>query len=441
MDTIYFEIVPTLLEAVCVSAIFFTLGAPLVALSIFLSVVAYLAFSLAITGTRTRLLRESRDASNSEGDCQVETLTNFETVQAFGRSPAEVERYSLLVAVYSLKEKVLRLVGDTLDGANQMTRVCGQFVALLLAAKLTLQPDPDRRLGAGDFVLIASLTDKLFWPFVSLSSVYKSMVENIVHLEQAVELMKLKPKIVDSEDAITLPRTEALDSQAISSANQCMEVRFENVTFQYVESKKRITRDDDEDIRDETSFRDAGISNVTFTVPPGSTTAIVGETGSGKSTIMRLILRLYDVEKGNGEVFVNGENIKKLATASLRESIGIVAQETVLFNETLLGNVRYGRPGASVEEVSQAANASALGPYIESLEKGLDTMVGERGVKLSGGQRQRVGIARAALKQAPVLLLDEATASLDTETERDVQEGLYRLCKRRTTIVIAHRLS
>jgi ATP-binding cassette subfamily B protein len=197
-------------------------------------------------------------------------------------------------------------------------------------------------------------------------------------------------------------------------------VRFDNVVFGY---------DPDRTI----------LNGVSFDVPAGSTLAIVGPSGAGKSTIARLLFRFYDPQAG--AVLIDGQNIAAVTQASLRAAIGIVPQDTVLFNDTIGYNIGYGREGAGEAEIMAAARGAAIDGFLALLPQGLDTEVGERGLKLSGGEKQRVAIARTLLKNPPLLILDEATSALDTRTEDAIQDTLKSIADRRTTLIIAHRLS
>jgi len=221
------------------------------------------------------------------------------------------------------------------------------------------------------------------------------------------QLLDKEPEILDAPDASPLEVTGPV-------------VRFEDVHFAY---------DPDRPI----------LKGISFTVPAGKTIAVVGPSGAGKSTISRLLYRFYDVS--SGKITIDGQDVREVGQDTLRAAIGMVPQDTVLFNDTIRYNIRYGRPGASDDDVERAAAMAQIAPFIASLPKGFDTPVGERGLKLSGGEKQRVAIARTILKAPPILILDEATSALDTQTERDIQSALDAVSANRTTLVIAHRLS
>jgi ATP-binding cassette subfamily B protein len=220
-------------------------------------------------------------------------------------------------------------------------------------------------------------------------------------------ILSVKREITDKPDAAAIDISEG-------------EIEFDHVGFYY---------DEDRQILKDVSFR----------VPAGKTVAIVGPSGAGKSTISRLLFRFYDVIEGS--IRIDGQDLRDVTQQSLRANIGMVPQDTVLFNETVAYNIRYGRPGATREEIENAAEMAQIGDFIRSLPDGFETEVGERGLKLSGGEKQRVAIARTLLKAPPILILDEATSALDTQTEQEIQSALDIVSRDRTTVVIAHRLS
>jgi ATP-binding cassette subfamily B protein len=240
-----------------------------------------------------------------------------------------------------------------------------------------------------------------------LGTVYREIQQALIDMEKMFDHLRIGPEIRDRADAQPLLVTGG-------------DIRFENVVFAY-DPERVILRD------------------VSFEVPPGHTVAIVGPSGAGKSTIARILYRFYEV--AGGRVAIDGQDIAGVQQASLRAAIGIVPQDTVLFNDTIAYNIRYGRIDASDAEVERAARMAQLEPLLRALPQGLQTTVGERGLKLSGGEKQRVAIARTILKNPPILLLDEATSSLDTHTEREIQAAIREVSRNRTTLVIAHRLS
>jgi ATP-binding cassette, subfamily B, heavy metal transporter len=248
---------------------------------------------------------------------------------------------------------------------------------------------------------------QLYVPLNFMGMVYREIKQAIIDIEKMFNVLQRDPEIKDVPGAKPL---------VVTSGN----VRFEDVRFAY-EAERPI------------------LKGLSFEVPAGKTVAIVGPSGAGKSTISRLLFRLYDVS--GGRILVDGQDIKAVTQNSLRAAIGMVPQDTVLFNDTIRYNIRYGRWDASDAEVEEAARLSQIDAFIKSSPKGYETQVGERGLKLSGGEKQRVAIARTVLKAPPILVLDEATSALDSHTEHEIQGALERVSQNRTSLVIAHRLS
>ena len=262
----------------------------------------------------------------------------------------------------------------------------------------------------GTVVAFTTLQTRLFWPIGSLLSVQIDVQTSLALFDRVFEYLDLPVEIVEREDAVDLPPCRG-------------DLVFDHVWFRYGGGP-----DGPWTLRD-----------VSFEVPAGTTTAVVGETGSGKTTVGYLVARLYDVEQGR--VTVDGIDIRGATLSSIARTIGVVSQETYLFHASIRDNLRFAKPGASDEEIEEAARAARIHDLIASLPEGYDTVVGERGYRFSGGEKQRIAIARTILRNPPVLVLDEATSALDTQTERAVQEALDRLAAERTTIAIAHRLS
>ncbi|CDQ75620.1 unnamed protein product [Oncorhynchus mykiss] len=233
----------------------------------------------------------------------------------------------------------------------------------------------------------------------------------------------IQKSFIDMESMFKLFTEEEEVKDVVNAGNllyKLGKVEFENVYFSYTDGKEIL-------------------KDVSFTVQPGHTVALVGQSGCGKSTLLRLLFRFYDVQ--GGCIRIDGQDISKVKQVSLRAHIGVVPQDTVLFNDNIRDNIRYGRISASDHEVEAAAIAADIHKKIQTFPEGYDTQVGERGLKLSGGEKQRVAIARTILKAPQIILLDEATSALDTQTERNIQASLTKVCSNRTTIVVAHRLS
>ena len=275
------------------------------------------------------------------------------------------------------------------------------------AAQEVIGLDADVVQHMGDLVLVNTFLIQLYQPLGFLGFVYRQIKQSLIDMEKMFELTDIEAEVSDQPNApvLAIPQGELV---------------FDRVNFGY-DPRRQILFD------------------VSFRVPPGHTVAVVGPSGAGKSTISRLLFRFYDVT--GGRILVDGQEVRSLVQTSLRQAIGVVPQDTVLFNDTIRYNIAYGRPGASEEEVIQAAKLAQVHDFVTRLPDGYRTMVGERGLKLSGGEKQRVAIARTILKDPRILILDEATSALDTRTEQEIQAALRLVSANRTTLVIAHRLS
>ena len=280
-------------------------------------------------------------------------------------------------------------------------------IGMIVVLAMCVDGIRSHRNNIGDFVLLNAMMLQLYQPLNFMGMVYRDIKQAIVDIEMMFVILGERPDIADRPGARPL---------AVSHGA----VRFENVDFAY-DPNRRILR------------------GVSFEAPAGRTVAIVGPSGAGKSTISRLLFRFY--EPSSGRITIDGQDIADVTQKSLRAAIGMVPQDTVLFNDTILYNIRYGRDDATEEEVKAVCEDAQIDAFIRSLPQGYGAMVGERGLKLSGGEKQRVAIARTMLKGPPILLLDEATSALDSFTEREIQAALERVSKGRTTIIIAHRLS
>jgi ATP-binding cassette, subfamily B, heavy metal transporter len=398
-----FNLAPTAIELIAVGVIFYiNFGYELVVATA-VTVVAYISVTRWITDWRAKLRREMNDLDGRALQRAVDSLLNFETVKYFGAETREEERYAGAARAYAdaavKSENSLALLNIA------QSLITNALMAAAMA--YTVWGWSQGQLSVGDLVLVNTFLLQLFRPLDVLGWVYRTIRQGLVDMADMFRLIDTEIEVKDA------PQAPALIVQRPT-------VAFDNVTFGY-DLERTILR---------------GLS---FEVPAGSTLAIVGPSGGGKSTIGRLLFRFYD--PGEGRVLVGGEDIAGVTQASLRALIGIVPQDSVLFNDTLAYNIAYGAEGADMAAVEQAARDAALMPLIERLPDGFDTMVGERGLKLSGGEKQRVAIARTLVKNPPILLLDEATSALDTRTEQEILATLKRIAKGRTTIAIAHRLS
>jgi ATP-binding cassette subfamily B protein len=398
-----FNILPTLLEILLVCAILWALFDVWFALVTFVTVVAYIAYTLAITEWRMKFRREMNEQDNRANTKAIDSLLNFETVKYFGNEEHEARRYDSALKSYetaAVKSQVslsLLNVGQAAIIAAGLTAVMWMAARGIVSGTMTV----------GDFVLVNTYLLQLYQPLNFFGFVYREIKQALADMEKMFELLGVDREVADSPGAQDL-------------ATRGGTVTFDDVSFGY-DPRRPI------------------LKGVSFTVPAGRTVAIVGPSGAGKSTISRLLFRFYDAS--GGRVTIDGQDIREVTQRSLRAAIGIVPQDTVLFNDTVYYNVAYGRPDASPAEVERAARLAHIHDFVMSLPDGYQTAVGERGLKLSGGEKQRVAIARAILKSPAILLFDEATSALDTHTEREIQANLREVSRGRTTLVIAHRLS
>ncbi len=398
-----FNIAPTLLEVGAVTiylGIFYEFKYVVV---ILLSVTIFIGFTLLYTEWRTKYRREMVKQEARATTIGVDSLLNFETVKYFSNESFEADRYDHALMSYMHSAVKSQNTLGILNGGQLLTRIICQLVILAIAVLDFLQG----KLSLGEVVMLNTFMLQLFIPLSFLGSSYRMIRQGLVDMEVMFQILDLDPEIKDEPNALPLKVSRG-------------ELEFREVCFSY-ESDRKIIR------------------NLSFNVPAGTTTAVVGVSGAGKSTLSRLLYRFYDANSGS--VLVDGQNIKQVSLSSLRAAIGIVPQDTVLFNDTIGYNIRYGNPQASEAQVIAAAKLASIHEFVTSLPKGYATPVGERGLKLSGGEKQRVAIARTVLKNPPILVLDEATSALDIHTEREIQDALQKVSQGRTTLTIAHRLS
>ncbi len=398
-----FNIGPTLLEILMVAGVLFAKYDPWFGGITLLTLLVYIAFTVLVTNWRLQYRRAMNETEARANARAVDSLLNYETVKYFNNEDYESERLRKDLREAENASVASEVSLAWLNAGQSLIIAAGVTAMMGLAA----QGVADGRMTLGDLVLVNAYLIQLFIPLNFLGTVYREIRNALTDMERLFGLLKRPPEIRDAPGArpLTVPAGE---------------VRFESVGFAY-DSRRPI------------------LENVSFTVPAGHKVAVVGASGAGKSTLSRLLFRFFDV--GNGRILIDGQDIRQVTQASLRARIGMVPQDTVLFNDTLYHNLAYGRVDASREDVLEAARAAHLEQFIASLPDGYDSLVGERGLKLSGGEKQRVAIARALLKNPPILVFDEATSSLDSATERAIQAELARISENRTTLVIAHRLS
>ena len=403
LNYLIYNILPTLVEITLVISLLSAKFDGWFAAITFGALVLYIGFTVTVTEWRTGFRRAMNEQDSKANTRAVDALINYETVKYFSNEKFEQARYDENLqrlekaSVKSQTSLSLLNLGQSLIIASAVTLLVWRATEGVVAGSMSL----------GDLVLVNALMIQLYIPLNFLGVIYREIKQSMIDMEKMFALLGQNREIADAPGALPLVARGGA-------------VRFEDVRFGY---------DADREI----------LHGVSFEIPAGKTVAVVGPSGSGKSTLARLMFRFYDV--GTGRIMIDGQDIRDVTQKSLREAIGIVPQDTVLFNDTVQYNIAYGRTGAGRAEVEGAARSAHIHDFIASTPKGYETMVGERGLKLSGGEKQRVAIARTLLKNPPVLIFDEATSALDSANERAIQAELQSVARNRTALVIAHRLS
>lgn len=405
-----YSIVPTLIEVTLVLTILAVKFDAWFAWITIAALVVYILFTVTVTEWRTKFRKEANEFDSAAHTKAVDSLLNYETVKYFNNEGFEAKRYDESLEKLRRSRLKSQTTLSLLNTGQQLIIAIG-LVAILWRAT---QGVVAGRMTLGDLVMINAFMIQLYIPLNFLGVLYREIKQSLVDLDKMFTLMEKEREVADAPGALPLPLGEGGGEGAACT------VRFEHVNFAY-ESARQILHD------------------VSFEIPAGKTVAVVGPSGSGKSTLARLMYRFYDVQ--DGRITIAGQDIRQVTQSSVRQAIGIVPQDTVLFNDTVEYNIAYGRTGATRAEVEDAARAARIHGFIESTPRGYQTMVGERGLKLSGGEKQRVAIARTLLKNPPIIIFDEATSALDSANERAIQSELRATASGRTTLVIAHRLS
>lgn len=398
-----FSILPALIEILLVVGILLFQYGWTFGFTTFAAIVIYILYSVKVTNWRRAFLREANTADSASSSRAIDSLLNYETVKYYTNESFEADRYDVNLKQLEQAKRKNRLSLFVLNGGQALI-ISLSMTAMMLLAVMGVQ---DEQMSVGDFVLVNAFMMQLFIPLGSLGFVYREIKTSMINIEQLFNILDVPPQVTDAPDAKELK---------VSAG----EVVFKDVSFHY-RSDRQI------------------IENLNLNIKAGQTVAVVGPSGSGKSTLVKLLFRFYDPTSGT--ISIDGQNLKTVTQNSLRGAIGIVPQETVLFNDSIWENIRYGCPEASDEAVKQAISMAYLDDFIKQLPDGTETQVGERGLKLSGGEKQRVAIARTILKKPPIMVFDEATSSLDSHAERMILDAIAELSKNTTSLVIAHRLS
>ncbi|WP_407638133.1 ABCB family ABC transporter ATP-binding protein/permease [Litoreibacter arenae] len=398
-----FSIGPLILELLMIAVILAFVFNIWYLVVVFATIALYTWFTFAVTEWRVKIRKQMNDQDTDANQKAIDSLLNFETVKYFGAEKREAARYDGAMEGY-VAAALKTSYSLAFLNFGQAVLITAGLVTVMVLAALGVQ---DGSLTVGDFVLVNAYMIQITMPLNFLGTVYREIRQALVDMAEMFNLLEQPAEVNDKPDAKPLQVTDGA-------------VRLDDVHFGYDAARPIL-------------------KGVSLEVQAGQTVAIVGPSGSGKSTIGRLLFRFYDVN--GGSLSIDGQDVRDVTQESLHDAIGVVPQDTVLFNDTILYNIAYGKADATRAEIEGAAKAAKIHDFIMDLPEGYDTAVGERGLKLSGGEKQRVGIARTLLKNPPILLLDEATSALDTETEADIQKSLQEMAQGRTTLTIAHRLS
>ena len=403
MNYMVFSILPTLVEIVLVAIILLARYDVWFAVVTFVSVVIYIVFTMTVTEWRMKY-RIAMNKFDSMANTQaIDSLLNYETVKYFGNEDHELRRYDESLKSWESSAVNSQTSLSALNFGQAIIIAGGVTLIMIMAAQGVV----DGSMTLGDLVLVNAFLLQLFIPLNFLGIVYSQLKHSLADMHLMFDVLDKQPEIVDRPGAGPMDAGTA-------------EIRFEHVSFAY-DRERPILHD------------------ISFTIAPGKKVAIVGASGAGKSTLARLLFRFYDPQEGR--ILINNQDISQVTQDSLRQAIGHVPQEPFLINESVLYNIAYAKPGATQDEIQQAARLANIHDFIADLPQGYDTVVGERGLKLSGGEKQRVAIARAVLKNPSILVFDEATSSLDSHSEQAILVALREAAAHHTSLVIAHRLS
>ena len=397
-----FEIVPTLVELITVGIVLWVTFGFIYAAVTVTTVLVYILYTIKVTEWRIAIRRKMNLADENASTKAIDSLLNYETVKYFNAEQVEADRFDAAMKVYEDSAVKARSSLSIVNIGQGGIIALGLFIVMGMAGEDIAKGN----MSIGDFVVVNTFLLQLYLPLNFLGFVYREIRQSLLDMGRMFALVEEKPDILDKKNA------KNLDVQS-------GKIEFINVKFSF---GNRVI-----------------LKGVNFIVNPGEKVAIVGPTGAGKSTISKLLFRFYDPSSGN--IKIDNQCLKEVTQSSLRSNIGVVPQDTVMFNDTIRYNISYAKPESSIDEINNVVKLSSIDKFIEDLELGYDTIVGERGLKLSGGEKQRVAIARALLKNPKIFIFDEATSALDTKTEKSIEKSLKKLSKNATTLVIAHRLS
>ncbi|TVU89923.1 ABC transporter ATP-binding protein [Vreelandella titanicae] len=396
------SIIQVVVTVVAVGAVFFVLS-PLIALLAFTPIPLIIWGAFFFQRKAGPLYSDVREKVGDLASRLSNNLSGIATIKSFTSEDREAERLRDASEAYVDANRRAIKVSSAFIPVIRMAILAGFLATFTVGGMMALNGS----LNVGAYGVLVFLTQRLLWPLTGLAQVIDLFERAMASTRRILDLLEVPITVKDDS---TTPLTQPVRG----------EVTVDNVSFHYATSG-------------------VGVDGIHLQVPAGNTLALVGATGSGKSTLIKLLLRFYDPE--NGRVLIDGQPITEVSMNSLRQSIGLVSQDVYLFEGSIRDNIAYGKPDADEAAITDAAKTAEAWSFIETLPQGLDTPVGERGVRLSGGQRQRLSLARALLKDPPILVLDEATSAVDNETEAAIQRSLKRIAHGRTVIMIAHRLS
>lgn len=375
-----------------------------IALAVFLPLPVYLVAILRITEKIYQIEKHANDQFEIVAKEAYDVAGNVLTVKKFSQEQAETEHQKKLQAQARETQYGAERLWKIIENIQTLIATVGRISVILVAGFLVVKG----KSTVGEFVLYVTLQNMAYAPMTQLSSIFPRLRRNMARAERLFGILDEPILVADAPGAFPLPPHEH-------------SIEFRNVSFGYGEGKRQA------------------LKNVSVSISAGATVALVGRSGSGKTTFINLLLRSFDPLQGS--ILIDGHDLRDIQCKSLLDQIAVVPQEVDLFSRTIYRNIAYGKPEVSREDVVRAAATALAHDFIMRAEQGYDTVVGERGIKLSGGERQRIGIARAVLRNPRILILDEATSHLDTESERLISEATNSLIKNRTTFIIAHRLS
>lgn len=403
LNYLVFNIIPTAAEFALVAIILLGQYDRIFTIVTFSTVIIYVSFTVLVTNWRMHYRHQMNQLDSDASSLAVDGLINYETVKYFNNEQLEVSRYNETLSSWE-NAAVKSQTSMALLNFGQGAIIAVGVTLVMIFATAGVQ---DKSMTMGDLVLINTMMLQLFMPLGFLGIIYRMLRHSLADMDRLFNLLDTDTEIKDADTARDIQISKA-------------DIKFKQVRFHYKQDREIL-------------------NEISFHVPSGHKVAIVGPSGAGKSTLARLMYRFYDVIEGN--ILIDDQDIRTVTQHSLRRAIGIVPQDTVLFNSSIYHNIVYAKPDATKEEVMRAASLANIHDFIETLPEKYDTMVGERGLKLSGGEKQRVAIARVILKAPPILIFDEATSSLDSQTEQQINQALKDVAKKHTTLVIAHRLS